>query len=68
MTSHSHQLIRDIFNRIPAKDRGINKDGHHVVFLQHLRMPMYATLERLNSETLSRLSKSVSQVSHRELA
>ena len=51
-----YHLIREIYQKIPNSDRGINKSGFHVVSLCEQRIPMYATLEKLSSQKLNRLA------------
>lgn len=54
-----HYLIREIFNRIPGSNRGINKLGFHVVSITQGQIPMYATLEKLPSHKLEQLAYSL---------
>ena len=49
-------LIREIFNKIPGGNRGINKLGFHVVSITQSEIPMYATLEKLSRHKLQKLA------------
>lgn len=51
-----YHLIREIYDKVPTCDRGINKSGFHVVSLHQRQIQMYATLEKLSSQKLSTLA------------
>jgi len=53
-----HQLIREIFDKVPASNRGINRLGFHVITLKQGRINLYATLEKLSLEKLQSLANS----------
>lgn len=51
-----YHLIREIYQKTPLNDRGINQKGFHVVSLIHHNIPMYATLEKLSPRKLQDLA------------
>lgn len=51
-----YHLIREIYEKVPNRDRGINKSGFHVVSLHQRQTQLYATLEKLSSQKLNHLA------------